>query len=451
MRKINFIKFLFAVFIFSSCSDYNLGKLVEEQDANIEELEIYFEDLLHQPSEKEPLQQLKRNPKKLYVHYMPWFQSKEIDGYWGQHWTMTNKNPDIIDSDGKRQIAAHYYPLIGPYSSNDDDLQKYHLLLMKLSGIDGVIFDWYGSRDIHDYRGIKLSTESFIQEIEEVGLEYAIMYEDRVAAYATNPFDQKALQVIAGVSAVTKDMQYIQSTYLTSPNYIRHNDREMLFTFGPHFITNPKDWETVFRNSSMKPEVYTLWKASDRVGACAGGEFSWVDKDHLRTLRGYYDYVRTNNITAVGGAYGGFNDYYFEGGWRTSDADDWVINHNNIDVFKQTLQLMDNEPVAFIQLITWNDFGEGTMLEPTREFGFEYLKEIQQYTGSIFKEEHLELPYRFYQLKKSYPNNKRLNRVLDGLYKFIFKLELKKARRLLRKIRQYYPVLDDSFPVKNFK
>lgn len=97
---------------------------------------------------------------------------------------MTNKDPNVMDTNGKREIASHYYPLIGPYSSNDNDLQEYHLLLLKLSGIDGVIFDRYSSRDINDCITLKTITESFIKEIEDVGLEFAIMYEDKTAQYA---------------------------------------------------------------------------------------------------------------------------------------------------------------------------------------------------------------------------------------------------------------------------
>ena len=110
----------------------------------------------------------KENPKKIYAHYMPWFQSREFDGYWGQHWTMTNNDPDLIDLQGNRDIASHYYPLIGPYSSADPDLQEYHFLLMKLSGVDGVIFDWYGSQDIYDYGLIKEATETFMYHLEDL-------------------------------------------------------------------------------------------------------------------------------------------------------------------------------------------------------------------------------------------------------------------------------------------
>ncbi|HIL07904.1 MAG TPA: endo-alpha-mannosidase, partial [Candidatus Latescibacteria bacterium] len=84
-----------------------------------------------------PVAVLKTNPAKVYAHYMPWFENS-ANGQWGMHWTMATVDPDAVDADGKRQIAAHFYPLIGPYSSSDPDLIEYHLLLMKLAGIDGV-------------------------------------------------------------------------------------------------------------------------------------------------------------------------------------------------------------------------------------------------------------------------------------------------------------------------
>src|SRR5258706_2528197 len=88
----------------------------------------------------------KTSSKKVFVHLMPWFNYNVSSGviYWGQHWKMNNENPNII-TDGKRQIASHYYPMTGPYASGDTTLIDYQLLLMKLSGIDGVFIDWPGT------------------------------------------------------------------------------------------------------------------------------------------------------------------------------------------------------------------------------------------------------------------------------------------------------------------
>ena len=84
--------------------------------------------------------------KPVYMHYMPWFDSPNYNTNWGAHWTMANKNPNLIVDEitGKREIASHYYPLIGPYDSQDPDVIEYHFLLMKYSGVDGILINWYG-------------------------------------------------------------------------------------------------------------------------------------------------------------------------------------------------------------------------------------------------------------------------------------------------------------------
>ena len=50
----------------------------------------------------------------IMVHFMPWFQTKAVHGYWGWHWTMNHYDPDSINQNGERAIASHYYPLTGP-------------------------------------------------------------------------------------------------------------------------------------------------------------------------------------------------------------------------------------------------------------------------------------------------------------------------------------------------
>ena len=428
--KFKLLSVIFLLFLVISCDNETIINNELSNDA----LEQAYQEVASQKQPPAPAEVIKNNAKKVYVHYMPWFFNLEQDGYWGQHWTMTNKDPNNIDITGKREIASHYYPLIGPYSSNDNDVQEYHLLLMKLSGIDGVIFDWYSSRDANDYKALKSSTESFIKEIEEVGLEFAIMYEDKTSQYTTTQKEDSSI-----TNAVT-DLKYIQDTYFTSENYIKINDAELLFIFGPNYITDPLDWEFIIPQLNSTPYFMSLWEASDRLGQYAGGEFSWVDSNHMITLSNYYKYSDLNNIQTVGSIYPGFNDFYYEGGWRPNTDNDWVISNNGTQVLNETLTLTDSSIVEFIQLITWNDFGEGTMIEPTNEFGFLYLEEVQSYTGVPYTFDDLQLPYKLYLLRKKHKNNKRVQTILDRVYQFIFMLDLNKAKNLLSTLEEKYAI-----------
>src|SRR6476661_5169499 len=98
------------------------------------------------PARSQSVPVAKTNPMKVYMHYMPWFETPATLGgsNWGYHWKFNNQNPNIVDASGKRQIASHYYPKIGPYASSDPNVIEYHMLLMKFAGVDGVMIDWYG-------------------------------------------------------------------------------------------------------------------------------------------------------------------------------------------------------------------------------------------------------------------------------------------------------------------
>ena len=62
--------------------------------------------------------------------------------------------------------------------------------------------------------------------------------------------------------------------------------------------------------------------------------------------------------------------------------------------------------VRFIQIATWNDWGEGTNIEPSREFEMRDLKWIQQARhqqgqGSVGQVSDLSLPIRYLAGRRS--------------------------------------------------
>ncbi|MDA3851635.1 MAG: hypothetical protein PF447_10225 [Spirochaetaceae bacterium] len=81
------------------------------------------------------------NYQSIWVHYMPWFNTPEIRDSWGYHWTMNYCDPEQINAQGNRNIASYFTPLIGPYDSTDLAVLRYHALLMKAAGIDGVFIE----------------------------------------------------------------------------------------------------------------------------------------------------------------------------------------------------------------------------------------------------------------------------------------------------------------------
>ncbi|MDB5802247.1 MAG: hypothetical protein JWL63_3186 [Rhodocyclales bacterium] len=363
---------------------------------------------------------------KVYAHLMPWYESRDYAGYWGQHWTMSNRNPDIVDSSGKRQIASNYYPLTGPYSSSDPAIIEYQLLLMKLTGIDGVLIDWPGTINLYDYPRNRANSEAFIAQVAKTGLKYGIIYEDQNVniAFNNNVITDK-------VAAARKDVNYLRDNYFGQSSYLQINGRPFLGVFGPQTFKTKAEWDSIFSNLSNKPCFLTLWYQHDQGTGVCSGEYSWVYQDanagYLAHLTNFYN-NRPNYGVKMGAVFPGFNAFYAAGGWG---ANPFYIAANGTSTLALTLDLAISKGVSPIQVATWNDYDEGTMIEPTREFGYGLLTTIQARLGVPYRQPELELAYSLYTQRKQYAGNAAQQDRLNQAFYYLVSLQIAKARTSL--------------------
>lgn len=356
--------------------------------------------------------------KKVFVHMMPWFETKESNnGVWGLHWRMNNKNPNLILPNGQRDIASHYYPSIGPYASGDANVIEYQLLLMKLSGIDGLFIDWPGVQNANDYPLLVRNTEKIVALLDKVGLSFAIVYEDQ------------NLPTSNTIPTAQADMNYLQTNFFTRTNYEKVNNKPMLLVFGPQRISDAAQWTSVFSVLPVAPAFFTLWGESSE--APATGEFAWVVQNNINSLNGFY--ANGYSGTKVSAAYPGFNSYYALGGWS---GPTWIIPHDNgngdLGTFQQTLDLgLAQTGINYLQLVTWNDYGEGTNIEPTKEFGYGFLTTLQQRLGVAYNQADLEMIDRLYRLRVEKAGDNDVQGKLDQAFYYIVSLKIDQARALI--------------------
>ncbi|KAJ3660971.1 hypothetical protein Zmor_005397 [Zophobas morio] len=327
------------------------------------------------------------NPE-VYVHMMPWFETPETNnGTWGQHWTMVNDNPDNV-TDGKQDIASFFHPEIGAYASSDPDVIDWQLGIMKAAGISGAFIDWPGTYEMYDYPQNKRNAEAIIEGIRRNGLKFAIVYEDNNLNLASVP-DQ--------IGQATIDMEYLQANYFNQDNYVYVDDGPLLMDFGPQ-VLHREDWDAVFTPLEPKPTFLTLWNQHQEGGAYCKGEFAWVWVDFIDGLDRWY--VTQRVPVKVGTAYPGFQPFYTNGGWP---GPGYFIDYG-VDTFQQTWDLA-LEYTEMIQICTWNDYGEGTIIEPTLEYGTTFVDIIQQATGSKYTHEDFEKLTEIYLLRKQHADD----------------------------------------------
>lgn len=351
---------------------------------------------------------------RILVHIMPWFESKDYSGAWGWHWTMGKRSPDRADASGRREIASHDYPVIGPYDSADPDLLEYHTLLMKIAGIDGVIADWYGSEDFHDYGSIHRRTRLLFNTVKQHGLQFAVCYEDRVLRVMS---EKNKLGPAQAVEHARAHFRFCDENWFAEPLYAKWHGKPLLLVFGPDYLT-ASQWDVALAGWKHPPALFTLHETRKPAVGTFAWPPMWASKDGVlgeKELDGYFDRFYGEPGVKIAGAFPGFHDYYAEAGVQPTHG---RLDARDGKTFRQSLERALRSKAPFIQIATWNDFGEGTTIEPTIEYKYRYLEVVQSVrkrSGSPLRygPVDLQLPARIYALRKASSHEPATQRALD--------------------------------------
>jgi len=81
--------------------------------------------------------------------------------------------------------------------------------------------------------------------------------------------------------------------------------------------------------------------------------------------------------------------------------------------------------------VSWNDFGEGTIIEPTVEWQYGYLEKLQAFTGVTYNKSVFELILKYYQKRKEHKGDTVAQDKLDEAFKAFNELDATTAEEIL--------------------
>src|SRR6478609_887947 len=250
------------------------------------------------------------------------------------------------------------------YVSNDSQQVKDQVSDMISRGLNGTIIDWYGAgQDDSDFLTFDQATQFMMHQAEaNTGFTFATMY------------DEGALVVCAKTSGcditqrMISDLNYANVTYWGSPAYQKSGGRPVVYFFeNPQYAIN---WPLVRTGVAGNP-LFLFRNYNGFTQAQSDGGFSWISPEFATTndpaalayLDFYYNAAVANpgkQVTAS--AYPGFDDSLAS--WGTNRK----INQQCGQTWLQTLDEAGNyystsNQMSGIQLVTWNDYEEGTEIE----------------------------------------------------------------------------------------
>jgi hypothetical protein len=357
--------------------------------------------------------------KAVFVHEMTGFRTPDYSGNWSG-WNYSNSyvshNPETVDSNGKPDIASVYYPSVGYYDMKDSKLIEYHCQLMKMANIDGVIFD-LSFYDMSSDNSDMMS--GYLDIMNDYGLYAAVCYEDKSHFLWDNPPSRTE-----AVNRSYEDMNHWLGLFISSgTQYYVSGNRPLFLLFSYEQNTSlglscllPSEinaWLDTFATED-KPVIMRQWfKNPDHVGVL-NGQYSWLklypsvppefdppyvnycdiddNNDTLYSNREFGQYLFDNELADfhIPGVWPGFDDIAV---WGWGDGPRLMPRYDG-QLYQNTWQWAIDDNLPVIQVATWNDWFEGTNIEPSVEFGSAYL-ELTRQGACEFKDINTPTPVDF--------------------------------------------------------
>jgi PKD repeat protein len=250
------------------------------------------------------------------------------------------------------------------YTSSDPTQVQKQVVDMISRGIDGAIIDWYGRGTLNpSFINYDQATQVFMQESElHPNFNFALMPDGGALKTCSQTAGCDVTQTLIN------DLTYAYNTYENSPAYLHYNNRPVVYFFGMEFYSI--DWARV--RVSVPGNPLFIFRNTDGFNyAQSNGAFAWVEPETVSTsdLMGLGYMSTFDNLARsllpiysnVAG-YKGFDDSL--AAWGKGR----LVKQQCGQTWLQTIALSGSyfsatQQMLGIQLVTWNDYEEGTEFE----------------------------------------------------------------------------------------
>jgi hypothetical protein len=287
--------------------------------------------------------------------------AKQSNGNQGAGTVSKSDTHSLLYSGNTTKVYAHLMVWFGGsnhmnvgYSSTDPAQVTRQITDMISRGINGVIIDWYGPGSSTDQ-----ATRLVMAEAEKhPGFTFAVMVDSGALKW-------DSCKGCTPQRALINQLQYIEQKYFPSSAYMTEGGRPVVTNFDIDAVYTI-DWNAVNASLSTKPSF--LFQNNDGFShTLSAGSYSWVmptTSDYgISYLSSFYQtgMAHPSEHTA-GAAYKGFNDTLAS--WGSKRIMKQQCGQTWLKTFAEINGLYNSgKQLPFLQLVTWNDYEEGTEIE----------------------------------------------------------------------------------------
>lgn len=269
----------------------------------------------------------------------------------------------LLYKNASTRVYAHWMGWFGAHDHlgvgyKSDDREQIHRQVedMISRGFAGVIATWDG------HPTIVKSVPMLLREAEQhAGFTFAFELEDQyLKRYRREHGGGDDM-----TQAVLEGLAYGYNHFEQSPAYLRVDRRPVVLFFGGGDYS--VDWNRVHQEAAGDP-LLIFRNPSSFDKPYADGAFAWTEQrdpndEMISYLEKFYGKATQTKRIAIGSAWPGFDDRL--AAWSKNRVTSRNCAHTWVDTFADANRYYsERHPLDFLQVVTWNDYEEGTAIEP---------------------------------------------------------------------------------------
>lgn len=299
---------------------------------------------------------------------------------------------DEVDTNKHVTVKTARYPVRGAYRSDDAAVIDWHIDQAKAHGITGFVVSWAGLA----YRPIDDTLALLIERAEKKDFKIAVYFE--------NQRDGGAFMRQFAVD----DLSSIIQRYGKSKAFLKVDGKPVIFVYGRVIYQTPVAlWPEIVQGVRERAGDFVLIADGYQPSYAYlfdGLQSYWLDgippelekgltKEKLGTLRTWVEQYyqkgekicrRQNRICCMTVAPGSDQ--------RKAYKFDWTMDRLNGDTYRTLWEEAVKAKPDWIVITSWNEWPEGTEIEPSLELGDQYLKITAEYAKPFLESPSVAVP-----------------------------------------------------------
>uniref|UniRef100_A0A7S0ZIG9 Uncharacterized protein n=1 Tax=Timspurckia oligopyrenoides TaxID=708627 RepID=A0A7S0ZIG9_9RHOD len=299
------------------------------------------------------------------VFYYAWYGNPQFDGKW-IHW-----KHEILDNSKRMiqpplDIGSSYWPQLGLYSSRDPTIIESHMKLLQNARIGSLALSWWGRNQSSDSQG-SITDEELVRLILDTALQFGI----KVAVHL-EPYPNRS------ANSVCEDLIYLNSLVFTHPSALLWNGRPLVFIYD-HYLISEQEWKSRLdqfrieqRGKELQPFLIGLLVEKHLLQSIKrsgfDGLYTYFASDGFTygsTQNNWQEiqtFCRKNDLLFIPSIGPGYDDMKIRP-WNVRNFKDRQNGTYYDQKWNHTLTRV-NPQSPFISLTSFNEWHEGTQIEP---------------------------------------------------------------------------------------